>query len=431
LKSGSYGFDGNVVNVVQNIEPLMTECLLPRPLNELSVLIVRRSTGADPSDFTDFKVSARKLKQWIEFLQAHNKFYARVGVNNTVLSSLPSEGDGQSVYRSLNVLNPPTTGEDSSDEEEPEVPTTAGISGFVDATGEEEDEVYFTGGGYEEGPVHVEAPPEGDNVLTTGIGDVINGVQQMEEIQNAFNYHGVMVDEDVEEDTEQQQQDGAFPYPEAGTVPLPEHSTPGLFAKSFPHLFPFGVGDPTDGFRRTSISLSEAATHFSRYGIPNGRGGYDCPFDRDPRFSHYFQDVDERLRSLKQASFYLTSNPEDALKSIEEIRGLSPQEIIGLCNRIQRYSANICGSNSFFRLRRRELQALIEQKGHPTLWFTLSYADHHWKDLLQKLGTPPDEAQTDEAKHKWYCKQANEHPAINGCGFDLSGKCVALFMCMV
>jgi len=257
----------------------MTECLLPRPLNELSVLIVRRSTGADPSDFTDFKVSARKLKQWIEFLQAHNKFYARVGVNNTVLSSLPSEGDGQSVYRSLNVLNPPTTGEDSSDEEEPEVPTTAGISGFVDATGEEEDEVYFTGGGYEEGPVHVEAPPEGDNVLTTGIGDVINGVQQMEEIQNAFNYHGVMVDEDVEEDTEQQQQDGAFPYPEAGTVPLPEHSTPGLFAKSFPHLFPFGVGDPTDGFRRTSISLSEAATHFSRYGIPNGRGGYDCPFD--------------------------------------------------------------------------------------------------------------------------------------------------------
>lgn len=43
LKSGAFGFDGNVVNLVQNITPVVLTCL-PRPINELNVFIVHRSS---------------------------------------------------------------------------------------------------------------------------------------------------------------------------------------------------------------------------------------------------------------------------------------------------------------------------------------------------------------------------------------------------
>ena len=45
------------------------------------------------------------------------------------------------------------------------------------------------------------------------------------------------------------------------------------------------------------------------------------------------------------------------------------------------YSANITGSDSYWSKRRNELEATFEQKGCATVFFTFSYADHHWDDL--------------------------------------------------
>ncbi len=142
----------------------------------------------------------------------------------------------------------------------------------------------------------------------------------------------------------------------------------------FPICFPSVLATPQMISTRKYIPQG-SRNSLLRCGLPNWRGGYDCPCDRNPPFSHVF------VRLNNPFSIFL-QNPLDTLKSVEEIRGLSLQEIMGLCNRIQRYSASICGSNSFFRLRHRELQALMEHKGHPTLWFTLSYVGHHWKYLL-------------------------------------------------
>ena len=45
------------------------------------------------------------------------------------------------------------------------------------------------------------------------------------------------------------------------------------------------------------------------------------------------------------------------------------------------YSANITNSDAYWTKRRYELLATIEQRGLPTLFFTFSFADTHWKDL--------------------------------------------------
>lgn len=49
--------------------------------------------------------------------------------------------------------------------------------------------------------------------------------------------------------------------------------------------------------------------------------------------------------------------------------------------RMNTYSANITNSDAYWTKRRYELLATIEQRGLPTLFFTFSFADTHWKDL--------------------------------------------------
>ena len=48
---------------------------------------------------------------------------------------------------------------------------------------------------------------------------------------------------------------------------------------------------------------------------------------------------------------------------------------------MQKFNANVAGSNACFSKRRSELESLIEQEGMPTEQFTLSAADNHQLDL--------------------------------------------------
>ena len=44
---------------------------------------------------------------------------------------------------------------------------------------------------------------------------------------------------------------------------------------------------------------------------------------------------------------------------------------------MQKFNANIVGSNAYFYKKRNKLKALIEQEEMPTTWFILSTADNH------------------------------------------------------
>ena len=49
--------------------------------------------------------------------------------------------------------------------------------------------------------------------------------------------------------------------------------------------------------------------------------------------------------------------------------------------------ANINGTDAYLQKQRDGLEALIEQEGMPTLWFSMSAADNHWDDFFQTDGT--------------------------------------------
>jgi hypothetical protein len=53
--------------------------------------------------------------------------------------------------------------------------------------------------------------------------------------------------------------------------------------------------------------------------------------------------------------------------------------------RMSAYASNITGSDAYWYKRRNELESTFEQKSPATIFFTFSYADHHWNDLYRLM----------------------------------------------
>ena len=61
-----------------------------------------------------------------------------------------------------------------------------------------------------------------------------------------------------------------------------------------------------------------------------------------------------------------------------------------LMNRVQRYVSKVQGTDQYWYQRRQELQALMEQKGAPTFFWTVSAADNYWPDLHRLISNSPN-----------------------------------------
>ena len=102
---------------------------------------------------------------------------------------------------------------------------------------------------------------------------------------------------------------------------------------------------------------------------------------------------------------------EEALCNILNEGGEELEKILG---RMQKFNANISGSNAYFYKRRKELEALIQQEGLCSTWFTFSAADNHWLDLNKIIhGNRPCPSFANEyEKAKWRRKLVKDNPHI-------------------
>ena len=97
-----------------------------------------------------------------------------------------------------------------------------------------------------------------------------------------------------------------------------------------------------------------------------------------------------RHQLISQASVYLNHNPDDAKLTIHHLRdmvGRLSSEL--LMKRMQRYAAKILGSNQYWFQRHQELRALLDQKGPPTFFWTVSSADTYWPELHKLMPHTP------------------------------------------
>ena len=101
-----------------------------------------------------------------------------------------------------------------------------------------------------------------------------------------------------------------------------------------------------------------------------------------------------RHQLLSQAKVYLHHNPGDANLTVDELRAmvgnLSSEYLM---KRLQRYAANVQGSNQYWFQCHQKIRALLNQKGPPTFFWTVSSADTYWPELhnlmMHSPGTQP------------------------------------------
>ncbi len=197
-----------------------------------------------------------------------------------------------------------------------------------------------------------------------------------------------------------------------------DYSTTSLQIMIFPTLFPYGCGDVTNKDRSVTVSMTESNKHLLNYAIyDESEGRFLYPFASHPRWLKWAQNTCERHRLNGQKDVYLTKNPEDGNLSEAELRRIlesGGEELNSMLGRMQAYNGNINGSNAYFFGHKGNLEALMEQEGMSTMWFTLSAADNHWDDLHMLLmdGTKHPEFPTQEDKAKYRRKLVREYPHI-------------------
>ena len=67
-------------------------------------------------------------------------------------------------------------------------------------------------------------------------------------------------------------------WPAQSEKSVKEFEHPGLFAKCFPSVFPFGIGDPTTPTRACAVTLSDGIHHLQNYAYVMSESKLVWPF---------------------------------------------------------------------------------------------------------------------------------------------------------
>ncbi len=95
--SSQLGFSGNVINIPQDVGEFTKR--LPRRLNEIDILCVKRPGNDESINCNEFKVSGLKILKWLEHLKENSPPYRSIEIDNDALAELPIESE--SIYSKL------------------------------------------------------------------------------------------------------------------------------------------------------------------------------------------------------------------------------------------------------------------------------------------------------------------------------------------
>ena len=293
--------------------------------------------------YKDCYVRREKVLNAITWLISNNPFYSDVKIDHVSLQGLPENGipDELLSIDDPDVMDVPFPKENDTADKQPE-------------------------------HNHVNANEFADQV-SSFIPFPLRKMQEEDAIRSAIN------------------QKDPLEWPLITGQPINEFQTNGLASMAFPTLFPYGRADPTNKARERSISLTEGFKHLMKYADQTPDLKYDWRFASHPRFSYWALNMKQRHQILSQANIYMQQNPGDANLTVEELK-----EMVGnldgkeLMNRLQRYASKVQGSRQYWYQRYQELLALMEQKGAPTFFWTVSAADNYWPDLQRLLQQDPN-----------------------------------------
>ena len=180
-------------------------------------------------------------------------------------------------------------------------------------------------------------------------------------------------------------------WPTMGRTPINEFQHPNLATKCFPTLFPTGRGDPTALDRIFPVSEADGFRHLLKYADHDDDGNWRWRFASHARFTHWANNRLQRHRLLGQTKVFLQKTPEIANMRLCELRDAAARgQAHGLLQKMYRYGANVTGSDPYWYKKRQELEAIFNQEGAATVFFTFTAADNHWHDLHRHMPSGAD-----------------------------------------
>ena len=319
---GQRAYKGHVVNLPQNIQGFLDT--LPANVNDLPILIVRRQGSHDT--YADFRVRRERVLSALLWLKQNNKCYSDIHISQDALQRLP-END---VPPDLCIIQ-------AGNDDIPDQPQThPNDSNHINSPHQ-----YYS---------HSLLPsPAQQRTEDTAIRSMINGENPLD-----------------------------WPVIEGNA--MNEFQTPFLATMAFPTLFSYASGDPTNPARHHSVSLTDGFKHLIKFGETDN--DMHWRFANHPRFPYWALNMKQRHQLLSQSTIYLKQHPNDANLTVDDLRSMvGSMPAAQLIQRLQRYAAKVQGSSTYWFQRYLELRALLDDKGPPTFFWTVSSADNYWPEM--------------------------------------------------
>jgi ATP-dependent DNA helicase PIF1 len=332
LRGGQSGFGGSCVALTQDVGAVARS--LPRKINDLDVVIFAKSIGVSEEGGAairkTFRVRQEVVRSWLLFLKNSNPLYNDVLIDAGSMNALPTDS---------------------------------------------EDTLHHF-------PLRQEADVE---PLMTDSGQLIESGN----IQHMV-LEGIANSADKSEEASKKQV--ILDWPQQSDASVSEFGHPGLFAKCFPSVFPYGVGDPTSKNRAATVALSDGIHHLQKYAYIAPGNKLVWPFAQHRIAPYYSHDVHLRQALLGQSAVFLKQHEcgnSDFPSTREELLEALQDSVrsVNILKLINRYAGNCLGTNGYWSRRKEELVSLCESRP-PHLWWTLSAADLHWPDLRRFVTDP-------------------------------------------
>ena len=347
---GQRGYKGHVLNLTQDIQSLLDK--LPQAVSKLPVLILRRSGANDT--YSDFTVQRQKVLSALIWLKQNNPYYKTMIIDYDILAELPENSAPDELFVNTTHERPETDPAlDNHDIESDDMDTSIELNNAIKTDSESH-----------ERPQHN---------YTSFISVPQQQQTEVEAIRSIVQHENT-----------------TLPWPELSKTAVSEFTTEGLATMAFPTLFPFGTGDPTKKQRHYAVSLADAFKHLISFGeIINGKIVWR--FASHPRFMYWALSIKQRHQMLTQANVYMKQHPNDATLTLDQLkRMVNRADSEQLMSRFSRYISNVQGTKQYWYQRSLELRALIERKGAPTFFWTVSSADTYWPELHNLMPHDPN-----------------------------------------
>ncbi|KAK3925313.1 dTDP-glucose 4,6-dehydratase 2, partial [Frankliniella fusca] len=157
-------------------------------------------------------------------------------------------------------------------------------------------------------------------------------------------------------------------WPRISSEPGNEFNSPGYVAQAFPVLYPYGFGDLYE-----VKSKQVTARVYFQYLMQKR----DRRFSKHKLFPYFALNSTLRWEALSLGTLYMKKKPEVKNINIEDLK-VMVSESMSLPKSAMIYSSSIRTSKSYWMTRTYELDSLVDRFGLPTIFFSISAADHHW-----------------------------------------------------